>query len=195
MIGRGTCYHHGGKTPVGSASPHYRHGRYSSVLPTRLVEKYQEARDDGELLALRDEAALISARLMDVLARVDTGESARLWNDLQTVSKELQAAKRSRDTVALLAAVDDAIDLIERGHADYAAWDDVRGLVRDRQRLVESERKRLVDMQQMVTATEVMTLAAALSELVREHVPNEEARRQIGAGLMRLLGNRGAGRQ
>jgi hypothetical protein len=78
----GRCHKHGGKTPRGVASTQFVNGRRSKDIPSRLTERYQEALVDDELLALRDDVALIDARLGDVLGRVDSGESGRIWAEL-----------------------------------------------------------------------------------------------------------------
>src|SRR5579871_5515650 len=69
----GRCRMHGGKTPRGPALPQYKHGRYSKVLPADLAARYAEARTDQELVAFRDDIALVDARLADVLARLGQG--------------------------------------------------------------------------------------------------------------------------
>ena len=54
----GRCRLHGGKSPAGLASPHYKDGRYSKALPARLAARYATAEADPRLLELRDEVAL-----------------------------------------------------------------------------------------------------------------------------------------
>lgn len=188
MLGRKTCYYHGGTSRVGMLSPVAIHGDRSRVLPTRLIKRFQEALGDSELLALRNDIATVEARLEEVLSQVDSGESGRLWRDLQRAHAVMQRAQREKNQGALRAALVDLGDLIERGASDRAAWADVLSLMRDKRALVESERRRLVEMQQMITSTEAMTLVSALSESVRTHVKDTEALKGISADLMRLLG-------
>src|SRR3954469_9482211 len=69
--GKRVCTVHGGLTPSGHASPHFKSGRYSRYLPSRLSERYHEAQADQRLLELREEIALIDARLCDLLATED----------------------------------------------------------------------------------------------------------------------------
>ncbi len=71
MRGRNVCLAHGGKTPRGAASPHFKTGRYSRSLPGRLVAAYEEALSDPRLLSLRDELALTDAMLMETLSQFD----------------------------------------------------------------------------------------------------------------------------
>src|SRR5688572_15172438 len=71
----GRCRLHGGKTPRGIASANFKHGRYSSALPDRLVGRYLQAVSDPELIALHHDIALVDAFISDVLPRLDAGES------------------------------------------------------------------------------------------------------------------------
>ncbi|MGI8403704.1 MAG: hypothetical protein ACR2OE_02845 [Thermomicrobiales bacterium] len=71
MRGRNVCLAHGGKTPRGAASPHFKTGRYSRSLPGRLVAAYEEALNDPRLLSLRDDIALTDAMLMETLSQLD----------------------------------------------------------------------------------------------------------------------------
>ena len=91
--GRTVCYQHGGATPRGMALPQTKTGRYSRDLPTRLAARYQESLSDPDLLALREEIALIDARLGDLLKRVDSGESGVLWDLLQKTYREFVMAR------------------------------------------------------------------------------------------------------
>ena len=75
MKGLAVCRMHGGKTPRGPASVHYKDGRHSRFLPARMFAAYKAAGLDPELMSLRQDLALLEARMIDVLQRVDTGEA------------------------------------------------------------------------------------------------------------------------
>lgn len=185
--GRSKCHIHGGKSLTGIASPSLRHGRYSKHLPTRLAAKYEEAAADTELLALRQDIALLDARLEDLLGRVDTGEAGKLWQDAQSAFGKFRMAYELKEPKRLRAALVDLERAIGRGASDYAAWDEVTRLLEQRRRLVESERRRLVDMQQMITTERAMVLLAAVVETVREHVTDRAALAAISNDLRTLV--------
>jgi hypothetical protein len=187
MQGRTVCYHHGGKTPVGPALPHYQQGRYSKYLPERMLDRYHEAETDSELLALKAEVALIDSRITDVMGRVDTGESSRIWGKLNEAVSDLETAQLIGDETGVRFAISSIRKLITAGHSDWAAWDDVRSLVRDRQRLVESERKRLVEAQQVIAVDQAMGLMAQLIDAVRE-VADERILRAVTERFVRITG-------
>jgi hypothetical protein len=188
IAGRDRCRAHGGTTPRGVASTQFVHGRRSKDIPSRLTERYQDALVDEELLALRDDVALIDARLGDVLSRVDTGESGRIWKDLQQAWQQFtapgdsdRAAAKRFDARILIG------QLIEEGAADYEAWHDVRSLVDQRARLVSNERQRLVQLQQTITVEQAMAMLAAVVSTIKLHVSDEHALANISHDLGRLV--------
>ncbi|HEU5090506.1 MAG TPA: HGGxSTG domain-containing protein [Roseiflexaceae bacterium] len=182
----GRCRIHGGLTPVGPALPQYRDGRYSRVLPARLAGRYQEAAQDTALLELRSEVALLDARLADLLGRVDTGESGALWRALAEWRLEALAARKANDTVKTSEAINAIFDLIQRGHADYQAWREVGSVIEQRRKLVESERKRLIEMQQTLTAEKAMLLLGAVLGVIKEHVQDRNTLHAISRGIEQL---------
>jgi hypothetical protein len=186
VTGGTKCYIHGGASPSGIASPSFKHGRYSKNLPERLAAKYGEALSDTKLLELRDEIALVGTRLAELVERIDTGESAQRWKALQTAYVNLQDATRSGDKVKFLTAMAALGSAIEAGGQDYATWREIAELMEQRRKLVESEHKRLVAMQQMITAEQALTLLAVITDTVRKHVSDPAALAAISADFRAL---------
>lgn len=186
--GRTVCYYHGGQTPQGLASPHTtRDGRYSKIIPLRMAARYEEARTDPALLELRDDVGLIDGRIADLIARVDTGESGAIWKELQDTRRALIDAKRRGDATGQMQLVNDLLILVDRGHADYRAWREVGAAIEQRRKLVESERKRLVEMQQMVTTERLMLLLGGVVKVIQEHIHDRGVLDNITQGIHSLL--------
>lgn len=187
ISGMRVCRVHGGATPRGLASPHYKTGRYSKALPARLAARYAEAEADPRLLELRDEVALTDARLGDLLSRVDTGESGALWQSLQALRMEVIACKRAGDSVGQTVALNALLDTVGQGHADYRAWAEIGGVIEQRRKLVESERKRLVEMQQTLTVERAMLLIGAISGVIKAHVHDRTTLAAIGRDIESII--------
>lgn len=183
----GRCRMHGGKSLVGLASPSFVTGRYSKHLPTRLLATYQEAMKDADLLALREEVALLDTRLGELIARVESGESGWLWRTLKEKLNSFREAKAMGDVPAMSAHLNSMETLIERGIADYAAWGEIQSLIQQRRKVVESERKRLVEMQQMITSERAMLLLAAVVDTVRKHVTDRGTLQAISNDIRGLI--------
>jgi hypothetical protein len=179
LAGRTRCRLHGGKTLVGAASPSYRSGRYSAYVPERLRQRYEAAEQDAELLSLRGEIALTDARLMDLLARVNTGESGQLWANLKKAHREFRVAKRGEDEARMQSTLARVEYLIESAVDDYHAWAEIGELIEQRRRLAESESKRMVALEQMMTAEQAMALVYRVVDIVSRHVTDKQALRDI----------------
>jgi hypothetical protein len=177
--GRTRCRMHGGKTLVGSACTHYRTGRYSSYVPERLRERYEAAEHDAELLSLRGEIALTDARLIDLLARVNTGESGQLWARLKKAHGEFKVYRLGRDVPKMNMALAKIEALLDSAVQDHAAWAEIGKLIEQRRRLTESEAKRMATLQQMLTAEEAMALAHRVIDIVTRHVTDRQVLRDI----------------
>jgi len=188
-LANGRCRYHGGKTPVGIESVHFRHGRYSKYLPARLAARYSEAQQDPALLELRAEIALIDTRLTDVLDRLDKGESGALWEIVSSEFDKFKKAQVVKDTDEARAALSALDSLFTDGIGDYAAWKEVSELVEQRRKLVESERKHEVETQQTLSVEQALSLIGSIHETIRRHVADSAARQLIAADLARLVGN------
>ncbi len=186
----GRCRMHGGKSLAGIGSPNFKTGRYSRYLPERLIERYQESSNDSELLALRSEIALTDTRLADLLSRVDTGESGVLWKSAQSVFLDLIAANASSDREKGTTALNDLNRILNLGVDDYLAWDEIGKMLEQRRKLVESERKRLTDMEQMITAERAMVLLSAVVAIIKEHVTDRKALSAISTDIGQLISTR-----
>ena len=186
MLGKTVCYMHGGASPVGVASATFVSGRYSKHLPTRLLAAYEESQRDPNLLALSQEIALLDSHLADLIGKVGTGESGAVWRKLGDTYAAYGQALALGDEAAARMHLDAIGQLITRGLGEHAIWVDIRTSLEQRRKLVESERKRRVEMHTMVTADQAAGLTRALVAAVRDHVHDPETLRKIVADLDRL---------
>ena len=76
--------------------------------------------------------------------------------------------------------------MIEDGNRENDLWIEIFAAVDQRRRLVESERKRLEQMEQLVTVSEMMVLASALLSSIQTHVTDRRALAAISNDFARL---------
>lgn len=182
------CVIHGGKSLVGPANPAYKHGKYSTLVPPRMLEHYNQSVHDPDLLAMRDQINLIDARIADVMKRTDKGESSKLWEKLQATWTEFMEARAQQDNQQMAYKLNQLGSLISQGLADYAAWDDVTNLVERRRKLAESEQKRLVQLKLVLTYDEAVVYAQRLLAVVQKHVSDPAERARIASDLRATVG-------
>ena len=188
--GRATCNLHGGKSLKGVNATSFKHGRFSKYLPDRLAERYREALADEELLRLDDEIALLDTRLQDLLARLhQDGEGPGAWQQLRDAHQRLEQAIARDDANATQAGLVMLSEAIASRRDECAAWGIILGLVEQRRKLVDTERRRLLDEDRVVTIDRLMILMAAVVDIVRRHVGSREARRAISDEIRGLIGD------
>jgi hypothetical protein len=119
MAGRRVCRFHGGLTPRGVASPHWRGQGYSKDLPTRLADRYRMAVEDPELLELRSSVALVDARIGEVLASLPEEPSEvdpDTWRELLVLleqrRKTVETERRREETLQLHMSANQAIAFV-----------------------------------------------------------------------------------
>lgn len=186
----GKCRMHGGKSLGGIASPTLKTGKHSRYLPARLQERYQEALADDALLELNAEIALLDTRLTDLLTRVDSGESGALWQAVIKAFGEFRKAYHSGDGIEIAKAMTELDLLFVDAQQDSAAWGEIQNVVQQRRALVETERKRRVDMQQMIDSKQAMLLFGAVAGIIKARVSDRDTLAAISADLNGLLAAR-----
>jgi len=183
MRGKEVCRKHGGKTPSGIASPHWKHGRYQKVLPTRYLTNYKQAMQDEELLSLKSELAVVQARMMELFGRVDKGDSGILFKRLQDERKAFDLKNKAGKIEEASEHLNEIMRLIQQGYADWATWDEIHKTMQLEMRLIDAERKRLIEMQQMVKSEDVMNFVSFITGLIREYVSDRDEIAAISAAI------------
>ena len=185
------CKWHGSRSPRGRASGNYKGRGYSKDLPTRLAEKYEEAANNPELLSVRGEVAVIELRFRELLQRIATGDVGALWRDLAAAKGEFLKAQSRQDIPAMGRALEVVNTLIDQGAQDWALWDAIGKEAERLARLRQVEHKRLVDMQQMMSAEQANMLLGAIVSLLMEalgkHIADSKTVRDIYGTFSRGL--------
>ena len=182
------CFRHGGATPSGPASPHFKHGRYSKALPKGLVSRFEASMVDPKLLDLRAELALLDARIEELLGRAQAEETVGRWSEAMLVYQRMRVADANRKRTDAARAFVDLGETLERGGTDGELWAQLGQLINLRALLVRTESKRLKDLHQMVGIEQVWALVAALVQSVRRHVDDRAALLRIQQEFRQLTG-------
>ena len=186
MRGMDVCRMHGGQSLRGPAHPNFRTGRYSKVLPTRILARYREAEQDADLTSLRSELALVDARMGDLLARVDTGESGALWRAMLQAHRACKRYTERGHVAKMREALADVESRLDAGVLDYEAWREIQALIEQRRKLADSEARRLVMLQQMISAEQLTVLLGVIVEIVARHITDRQVLSKIATDLQRL---------
>jgi hypothetical protein len=185
--GREKCRVHGGTTPRGLFSPHTKTGMRSKALPERMTERYQAAlKDEQRLFNLLDGAALMEARINDLLTRVDTGESGVLWAKVEKAWQIYKSSVTKGDPGEIAVARTIMDHLIEDGRTDFAAWAEIMNLIKEQAKIATMERKSRIEEKRIITIEEAMTAQLALIESVKANVTDPKALEAIQRDFLRI---------
>lgn len=192
MKGREYCAKHGGKTRIGASHPAFKHGGHSKYMPTRLAEKYRESLEDPQLMEFRADAALLQARLHELL---ETGESLPLWDQAQDAFKDYRkAAQRAQQAPAgsderadaaaqMTEALNRLESLINRGMADSLRWQEVYRVTEQVGKTKEREHRRLVQSEMVYTAEQLLAMVGKIVDAANSTIRDTEDRRAFQAAL------------
>ena len=188
VAGFTVCRHHGagGKTNPGERPPVT--GRHSKWLPRDLLARYQAGLRDPALLELKDEIAVLDARIAQVGARLGTGEGQAAWAALRDVHQRLSDAIAASDPQGLRDGMAAFLRAIEQAEAEQETWNALCALFDQRRRLAESQRKIEESAQRILTDKEATALIAALIDSVRRHERDPKVLSAIAADLRGLVG-------
>lgn len=183
----GRCRIHGGLTPSGFDLPQTTTGLYSKHLPSRLAATYEKQITNANLLDLKEQVSLIDSRTIELLSKLDTGESGRTWRLLRKYHSEALDAAIEHDEDGVMVNLREMKKLIDLGNHDADVWSEVYESVNLRKSLAETERRLLMQGEQMMTSEQVMLLVTAISSIVRANVQDREVLGKIVFGIDRLI--------
>jgi hypothetical protein len=189
LAGRTRCRLHGGATPAGAASPHFKHGRrsrYLRGLPGEFQSAYKATQKDPDLLSLREDLALLEAHICQLLSRLSRKPAPQ-----GQVLKALDRLKRAGDGADAEAALEALDQLIRSGRdllrTDDALWREILAVIQVKVRVAPVEWKRLKDLRALVPVEEALTFVKALLAVARETVTDPETYRRLMQRCLALV--------
>jgi hypothetical protein len=194
LMPNGRCHNHGGIVRAGQRGSSYRggdaiglalqRGRYNPYLPERILERFEQAESDPEILSVKGEMSLMTVRIQDVIDRLDQGEAGELWSELRDMVVEYRREPDRAIKAQILARI---FEYIFEGAEEYIGWQEIQRLAEQRRKLSETEQKRMVQLRQYMTAEQAMYLTSSLADIVVRNVTDpdtlERIRREF-AGLI-----------
>ena len=168
--GRKFCKNHGGAALVGPQNGNYKDGKYSKYFPAALRTKYHEFLEDPDLTTNRQEIAALEVRLSQLIEHVEEDMSARTWAQWTRLWNQFILAVRSGDGLKQAELVGLMDEFVSSRNDQDRAWNDIERMADTRRKLADSEQKRLVAMNQMLTVEQAMMLMASLISAVKDAV-------------------------
>lgn len=164
--------------------------RYEDVFPAHMIESFQRAAADTELLEQTAEIAAITVRIEQLFTRLSSGnDSSDLWVLLQSNFHSFEDAaalarqttderERQKYTDTANEAMGEIRRLIRHGAADVKVWKELTDLFQQKKALVESQRKRELELGNYLELPKVLNFARYLIDSVRRHIFSKASDRE-----------------
>ena len=186
-IHAGKCKFHGGKVMIGPANGNWKGGKYSKYMPERLLERYEEAENDSELLSARADVAVMQVRVAELLKQLNVGESASFRKNMKKELDSFRRAFNNADPQEMIDAMDRMEGVVEAGAKEDQVWAEITQMIDAKTNVASREWKRLVDMHQVITAERAMVLFGYIGDIILRNVVDENARATIAAEIGKLV--------
>jgi len=177
MNGRDVCYHHGGRSLRGADHPNWKGGkttakigRYSADLPERLVDAYERSVTDPQLIHLSSEIGVLDARIAELIGKIDAGDPNGRLEEIDMAWAGFAEKRKAGDVEGMNHSLQVLEAAITRERTDGAIWEQIQKAIDLRRKLANTQRMILTDEQNVVTASQVITLAQTLVSIIRERV-------------------------
>lgn len=188
VTGSSKCRLHGGKTPKGSASPHWQGKGRSKYLPQRLADSYAELEADTEYTDLRANMRLREVFIREKLAMLDEHpESAAFMAALRKVLSLFRKAWANEEYGGADVYFRELEQLVDERLVYFETHKEIRADLaeqrKDSQAIAAIEYKG----ENAVTASELMNFVSALLNFVTTHVSNPNERQAILTDVQNLI--------
>ena len=188
VSGSTKCRMHGGVTPKGEASPHFKHGKFSNYLPQRLLNIYEDVQADDEHTLLSRNIRLREVFIRERLAMLDdVPDSAETWKQLRDEIDDLQKAYRDSDDGKVYVALANIERIIDERTLYFQAVEEIRIDLaeqrKDKQVISSIEQRG----ENAITAKELMVFMGAVLHVINNTVTNQTERIQVQAQIDNLF--------
>lgn len=184
------CYHHGGRSLAGPQNPAWRDGarsKLTSVLTGTNLASFEEALNDPAYVEMREQMAYLRVMFYDAAERAQVGRVSELWDglakqwDLFNKPGPEKAPERSAGALREIGRV------IREGVAAHRASLESMDIIERQRKLAETERRRVAEEQQTISAARALAFAGSVFALMRqalaEHVGGTEEEMLIVAAI------------
>lgn len=195
--GSDVCYHHGGRSLAGPENPAWRGGsrsKLTNILQGTTLESFEDAINDPAYMELREQMALLRAMLYDAVERAQVGRQGELWEELERAWARFNSPGPERAPERSAAALRSMGRVVRDGAAAHRAGIESMNIVERQRKLAETERRRMTEEHQSISAVRALAFAGAVFALLREavsrHVGGTEEERLILADVRTGLAER-----
>lgn len=191
--GKTNCKLHNAHAKVGVQNHKFIHGRYSKVLPERLAHRLHTIQNDNFTLTephnLTPEIHIVLLRLTQLTEKLNENDSTAAWQHTETAFNEIKLALKNGDANKLKAALNEMETTIKKTRTEQKTWHEIFNVQKHYQKLVESERRRLVETKTMLSVDEAVLMFSLVLDAINRRIIDGEQKNVLRNEIL-LLGEK-----
>ena len=149
---------HGGNRINGNFAGTGRAKLYARSLSGKLQDSYITAVTDPEFLSVAPEIAALSSRSAEIMDRLGDTDYVVVQAGIRRSVRDMRRASTEDSIHGMLVAADEIESYLGTMTEDRRRWDEIGAISGRLGKLVETERRRIVEAQQMITVQEMFNL-------------------------------------
>lgn len=149
---------HGGNRVNGNFGGVGRAKLYATSLTGKIQDSYIKAVTDPDFLSVAPEIAALSARNSEVMDQLGDTDYVVVQAGIRRAVRDMRRASSDDSIHGMLVAADEIEHHLNTVAEDRRRWDEIGAIAGRLGKLVESERRRIVEAQQMITVQEMFNL-------------------------------------
>lgn len=183
----GRCYLHGGKTPKGVDSPHFKTGAHSKYLPTRLGAIYESIEADLESNVLSRNIRLREALIREKLELLeDAPDAQEVWDKLRKLIDQIKKDFSNEDYGGVQVGFMMLDHLIDERQLYHMSLMEVRKDLNEQRNDTTAKASITLKGENAIGINELMTFVGAMMNLISTTVSNQDERNRIYNAIERL---------
>ncbi len=188
------CRYHGGKSPKGIDSPHYKHGRYSKYAPAGVLNDYRAYLRDSERIEVDDELAAMRTVFALTYSEVSSKATTDSWERAYGIYKEIlrdYKPKGKRD--GFLTKIKKMGAILEEGAGQERHIATLNKTSEQVRKLVDTKRQIAVDKGEFIARGYIIELLDRIAQGMLDYVkplPGGQAAIKVISSIIRDFSNR-----
>ena len=149
------------------------HQRYLA-LPKDLAARYEKALSDPQLVELKADIAFVESRIQHLTIRIGKIRESR--GVLRVIKRTIDALKAdvTAGRASYLQALSDLKLLVNKDWSASLMWEEVYALTDQKRKLVDTESKRMKDLEAYLTPEQAFALVSSMVSLAKRYVPEDQ---------------------
>lgn len=178
VAGDAACRYHDRNYASGPRHPNWKGGATSRVFhgqsplpgfPREVQDAYLRATNSADMRTVMREYGILQARLQMLAERLESGESNKIWRQLEELAAKWETAILNQDDGdEAIGVMHKIVGMIKQGAQEKDKWEEILRINRDSAQLKSLQAQIEKDNQAVLTASQAMNFVVTLSRSVRE---------------------------